>query len=216
MLSTYVGYLTGKQRWCDSSGAFLKWLRQRKCGIWKWRNSQPHARAKKISMHMHASKGGGGDGMNHKLKVRDNDENEIWPFDLTQALAETQHTGSDTAALGAASKGQISHSVVKKRKKMKENHSKVTTMKEWRAGSRKENLVQIPEHKTDTSALSSAAATQRDSRVSKKSSNSTWNIWARSRDFKQGDKLKQALCNFRRSTCYNACITLKKKQQQQQ
>lgn len=38
MPSTYVGYFTGKQCWCDSSGAFFKWLRHSKSS---------HARAKK-------------------------------------------------------------------------------------------------------------------------------------------------------------------------
>lgn len=55
----------------------------------------------------------------------------------------------------SASKGQTF-----KLRGKNENDSKVATMREWRVGMR-ENLVQIPEHKTGKSALFSVAATQR-------------------------------------------------------
>lgn len=72
MLSTYVGYFTGKQCWYDSSGAFLKWLRH----LRKSTKDLRHLKIEELSgscqetiitCHMHA--GWWVKNMNNKLKV---------------------------------------------------------------------------------------------------------------------------------------------------
>lgn len=124
MLSTYVGYFTGKQCWYDSSGAFFKWLRH----LRKSTKDLRHLKIEELSgscqetiitCHMHA--GWWVKNMNNKLKVETRWQKwnlTLWFKTSVARKGDTWHTHDfDTVALGATSKGQVSHSVVKNGKR---------------------------------------------------------------------------------------------------
>lgn len=171
MLSTYQGYFTGKQCWCDSFGAFLKKIGKPENSTFiNYRNSQPRAQAKLVSnrsgtpQHLHA--GEIDDIWHTHLGVRTwcyysdaNVYNEIWPFDLTWALPEIRssaalyfNTSIISFNLKRSNFWQITSQIMWWRWKWWHN--------EGEKGIR-ENLVQIPEHKSGKSALFSVAATER-------------------------------------------------------
>lgn len=171
MLSTYQGYFTGKQCWCDSFGAFLTKLgNQRTPHLWIIEILslvlRPNVLVTEGKYHNISMQGKSMTYDTQHLGVRRwcyyldiNVYNEIWPFDLTRALPEIR----SSAALCFNTSVIFFHL---KRSNFWQMTSQIKWWRwEWRhnEGEKgiRENLVQIPEHKSGKSALFSVAATER-------------------------------------------------------